>query len=62
MKRIRLPSFANSANLIVQEEPEEPTLPKNIRALELLHIVVRSEQRRNRCEPPSRRCRLRTRV
>ncbi len=40
---MRLPYFADPANLVTPEEPEQPTLPKDIRALELLQMVYRGE-------------------
>jgi hypothetical protein len=43
MRRIRLPSFANSENLAMPEEPDQPTLPENVGALELLQMVYRGE-------------------
>jgi hypothetical protein len=43
MRRIKLPSFANSANSVVEEEPTPPELPKDIRALELLQMTYRGE-------------------
>ena len=37
---MRLPHFAD---LVPQREPEQPTLPKHTRALELLQMVYRGE-------------------
>jgi len=39
---MRLPSFADPANLVAPTEPEQ-LLPKDIRALELLQMVYRGE-------------------
>src|SRR5260370_17834975 len=43
MTRTKLPSFANSANLVVEEEPKPTPMPKDIRALQLLQMEYRGE-------------------
>ena len=40
---MRLPSFADPANLVRREEPQEPPLPQDIDALRLLQMVYRGE-------------------
>ena len=40
---VRLPSFADPANLVRQEEQQEPTLPDDVGALRLLQMVYRGE-------------------
>ena len=40
---MRLPSFADPANLVRREEPPEPPLPKDIDALRLLQMIYRGE-------------------
>jgi hypothetical protein len=40
---MRLPYFAEPANLVTPKEPEQPTLPKDIDALRLLQMVYRGE-------------------
>jgi hypothetical protein len=43
MMNVRLPSFADPANLVRQEEQQEPTLPEGVGALRLLQMVYRGE-------------------
>jgi hypothetical protein len=43
MTRTKLPSFANSANLIVEDDPKPPTVPRDVRALQLLQMEYRGE-------------------
>ena len=43
MMNVRLPSFADPANLVRREEPQEPTLPEGVGALRLLQMVYRGE-------------------
>jgi hypothetical protein len=35
---VRLPSFADPANLVTREEPKQPVIPKGITAPELAEI------------------------
>ncbi len=40
---VRLPSFADPANLVTREEPKQPVIPKGITAPELAEMVMRGE-------------------
>ena len=42
---VRLPSFADPANLVTREEPKQPVIPKGITAPELAEMVMRGEVR-----------------
>ena len=45
MRGIRLPSFAHSANLVVQDEPKATPLPEGTSALKTLQMGYRGEVR-----------------